>query len=91
MPFWMIFACYVAALLLWSCYDWLRERRQIRKSLDYILLLYELSLPPHKHKCPRNDCGTVWQHTTKEGMRPGAHSCPRCGTAQYVKYFPKAA
>ena len=42
----------------------------------------------HNHKCP--ECACVWHHDPKsipdvDGAHTQAHSCPECGTQQYLK------
>ena len=39
----------------------------------------------HKHKC--GACGCVWEHPDYCADETKAHTCPKCHTMQWRKYF----
>ena len=45
----------------------------------------------HKHKCPKDSCGHIWQHSASdfngsEEFHRG-HACPKCGAEQWNKHY----
>lgn len=42
------------------------------------------NLRTHKHKC--NHCGYIWRHTEACAGDKEAHTCDKCGEAEYLRY-----
>ncbi len=45
----------------------------------------------HKHKCPEDACGHIWEHEASPDWSAvrfyKEHCCPKCGAWQDTKYY----